>query len=141
HHAYADKLIACSYTKPDDRRLRDMAALSGARPEEILYVGDNTLDLDVVYRERGNPGAIFCFQEQGAADICSRALTVDARLRAAHGSLGADAVKSKIDQYGVSQDIVWLRNGFTDLVDLLDAGHMTFAAIDRKPSVCGNKLM
>jgi hypothetical protein len=55
-------------------------------------------EFEVVYRDRTNPRAIFCFQEKGAADICDKTSALNAYLRPGHIPLGAGAVNRKIDQ-------------------------------------------
>ena len=85
-----------------------MQALAGIGPEEILFVGESPSDLEAVHRNKTNPAAIFCFQEQGARDICATTTGINARLRSTHASLGADAVNSRLEDYGIGDDIIRL---------------------------------
>jgi phosphoglycolate phosphatase-like HAD superfamily hydrolase len=137
---YAKILIPYTYCKPDDAPLRELAALSGAGPNEILFIGEGLNDLEVVYRDRTDPSAIFCFQERGAADICAKTSALNARLRPGHIPLGAGAVNCKIDEYGIERDIIRLDNGFIDLLDLIDHDQIRLAAPDCVPIARENRL-
>jgi phosphoglycolate phosphatase-like HAD superfamily hydrolase len=137
---YTRILIPYSYNKPDDTPLRELSALGGVGPNEILFIGEGLNDLEVVYRDRTNPRAIFCFQEKGAADICDKTSALNAYLRPGHIPLGAGAVNGKIDQYGIERDTIRLNNGFIDLLELIDEGQIRLAAPKRLPTVWHNRL-
>jgi phosphoglycolate phosphatase-like HAD superfamily hydrolase len=137
---YTRILIPYRYSKPDDTPLRELSTLSGAGPNEILFIGEGLNDLEVVYRDPTDPRAIFCFQEKGAADICDKTSALNAYLRPDHIPLGAGAVNSKIDQYDIERDIIRLNNGFVDLMELIDEGQIRLAAPKRLPTVWGNRL-
>jgi phosphoglycolate phosphatase-like HAD superfamily hydrolase len=134
-------LIPYDYRKPDDVPLRELAAVSGATPREILFIGDSINDLDVVYRDKACPGAIFCLQEKGAADIDERLSAFNARLRPGQVLLGLRSVNSRIDQYGIESDIIRLSDGFLDLLSLIDDGRITLVPPDQTPIVRHNRLV
>jgi phosphoglycolate phosphatase-like HAD superfamily hydrolase len=138
---YADVLIPYDYSKPDDTPLRELAAISGASPDETLFVGDGVNDLDVVYRDKARPRAIFCLQEKGAADISDELSAFNARLRPGHTPLGLRAINSRIDRYGIDSEIIRLRTGFVGLSGLINAGRILLAATDRRPIVRDNQLV
>jgi hypothetical protein len=137
---HADLIIPCHSGKPDDTPLRNLQALAGIGPEEILFVGESLSDLEAVHRNKSNPAAIFCFQEQGARDICARTTEINARLRPTHASLGADAVNSRVEDYGIGDDIIRLRNGFADLLEMIGEGRICLDAPACTPVVRQNKL-
>jgi len=76
--------------------------------------------------------AIFCFQEKGAIDIGEKISALNAHLRPGHTPLGAGAANSKIDQYGIERDIIRLRHGFIDLLNLIDKGQISWP----RPNAC-----
>jgi hypothetical protein len=114
--------------------------LCGARPNEILFVVDGVNDLEVVYQDWGNPRAIFCFQEQGAARICDKTAAVNTRLRPGHVPLGTFQVNGTIERHGIERDIIRLANGFVDLLDMVDLGQINFVTPDRFPIVSNGRL-
>jgi hypothetical protein len=57
-----------------------------------------------------------------------------------HTPLGAGAANSKFDQYGIERDIIRLRHGFIDLLDLIDGGQIKLSAPRRMPVVAHNRL-
>ena len=137
---HADLIIPCHSGKPDDTPLRDLQTHASIGPDEILFVGESLCDLEAVHRDKTNPAAIFCFQEQGARDICARTTGINARLRPRHASLGADAVNSRVEGYGIGGDIIRLRNGFGDLLQMIDEGRICLDAPARTPVVRQNRL-
>ena len=140
HGDHPDLIISCHRGKPDDRPLRDLQALAGIGPDEILFVGESLNDLEAARRDKTNPAAIFCFQEQGARDICARTSGINARLRPTHAWLGADAVNSRVDDHGIGGDIIRLRNGFVDLLEMIGEGRIRLDAPARTPVVRQNEL-
>jgi phosphoglycolate phosphatase-like HAD superfamily hydrolase len=134
-------LVPYDYRKPDDAPLRELAAVSGATPPEILFIGDGVNDLDVVYPDKARPGAIFCLQEKGAADIDERLSAFNARLRPGQVVLGLRSVNSRIDHYEIESDIIRLGDGFMDLLSLIDDGRITLASPDQAPIVRHNRLV
>jgi phosphoglycolate phosphatase-like HAD superfamily hydrolase len=137
---YSRVLLPYTYRKPDDTPLRELAALCDAGPNEILFIGEGLNDLEVVYRDRSNPRAIFCFQEQGAADICDKTAALNTRLRPDHIPLGAVAVNGLIERHGLETDIIRLTDGFIDLLDMLERGWISFVTPSRMPVVRGGRL-
>jgi hypothetical protein len=137
---YSRVLLPYTYRKPNDTPLRELAALCDAGPSEILFIGEGINDLEVVYGERSNRRAIFCFQEQGAADICDKTAALNRRLRPDHIPLGAVAVNAMIERRGLEADIIRLTDGFIDLLDMLERGWISFVAPGRMPVVRGGRL-
>jgi phosphoglycolate phosphatase-like HAD superfamily hydrolase len=137
---YSRVLLPYTYRKPNDTPLRELATLCDAAPSEILFIGEGINDLEVVYRERSNPRAIFCFQEQGAADICDKTAALNRRLRPDHIPLGAVAVNAMIERHGLEADIIRLTDGFIDLLDMLERGSISFVAPRRMPVVRDGRL-
>jgi phosphoglycolate phosphatase-like HAD superfamily hydrolase len=137
---YTDVLVPYDYCKPDDRPLRDIASISGARTDEILLIGDGVNDFDVVYRDKARPQAIFCLQEKGAADISDELAAFNARLRPGHVPLGIRAINNRIDRYGIDREIIRLSNGFIDLLELINTRRVALRAPDRLPIVRNNRL-
>jgi phosphoglycolate phosphatase-like HAD superfamily hydrolase len=137
---YLDLVIPYTYSKPNDRPLRELAALTDAAPHEILLIGDGINDLEVVYGELSSPRAIFCFQMRGAADISQNASMFSARWPG-RTPLGVDAVNRRIELYNIEHDIIRLENGFVDLLDLIEEGQVRLAAPNCIPTVQGNLLM
>jgi phosphoglycolate phosphatase-like HAD superfamily hydrolase len=138
---HASVLIPCNYRKPDDTPLREVAAVTGARPGEILFIGDSVSDLEVVYRERTSPGAIFCLQEKGAADVSDRLAALNARLRPGCVPLGLRAINRRIDRFGVDGEVIRLRSGFLELLYLIQTGCIALRAPNQTPIVRDNRLL
>lgn len=137
---YSDLVIPYRYSKPDDTPLREVAALTDAAPDEILFVGDGVNDLDVVYGGLRNSRAIFCFQSRGATDISPNASALSTRMRPGHVPLGIDAVNRNIELCNVEDEIIRLENGFVDLLDLIEQDRLRLAAPTYTPGVQGNIL-
>lgn len=140
----ADRMISYTGKKGEghDAPLKELMQATGITdPREILFVGEGTSDLKVVYRDQKNPGAIFAFQEQGARDISDKQQKVNGKLRPGAEDLGINAVNRLIRKLGIGGDIIRLKNGFSDLNRLIRQGKINLMPPDIMPRVINNQLV
>jgi hypothetical protein len=136
-----ERMIPYGYKKPHDAPIQEIVRITGAKPNEILLLGDSTSDLLSVYRSPQKPGAIFALQELGAQDICDRQRKVHKIISPEGEELGLDAVNSRIKTLNVEHDIIRLSGGYTTLLKLIHEGRIRFAAPDVTPQVHDRQLV
>lgn len=138
---WSETIIPYSYQKPNDTPLREMAALAGVKPQEILFIGEGSKDVQSAFCDPNNPAAAFCLQVQGARDICRIQQDTNERLRPGAEPLGLQAVEKSIKDLGVdNKSILRLERGFPELYELIVSGKLNLSAPAHTPYVSNRVL-
>jgi hypothetical protein len=100
----------------------------GVESHELLYVGEGLSDLNTVFRDEKNPGAVFAFQEAGAKAICSDQDRSNKRIRRNAEPLGFACVDDEIKARGLDASIIRMTNGAYTIFDLLNEEYIKLTA-------------